>query len=101
MTSLYCPWWRLQLPAAKLQSRWTVDRLDTSNPLILYSHRSAWLLQASVFVQYSVHIAYLLGLVVLSLKIYIADLRIKMLFGIMLKHKRPCSFPRLSQPGQK
>jgi len=56
MTSLCSPWWRLQLAAAELQSRWAVDRLDTSNPLILYSHISAWLLQASVFVQYSVHL---------------------------------------------
>src|SRR6218665_1921884 len=56
MTSLCSPWRRLQLPAAELQSRWTVDRLDTSNPLILYFHISAWLLQASVFVQYSVHL---------------------------------------------
>src|SRR6218665_2658550 len=63
--------------------------LDTSNPQILYSQRAAWLLQASVF------------LVVLSLKIYIVDLSIKMLFGLMLKHKRPCSFSGLAQPGQK
>src|SRR6218665_661547 len=47
---------RLQLPAAELQSRWTVDRLDTSNPRILYSQRAAWLLQASVFVQYTCNV---------------------------------------------
>src|SRR6218665_2614326 len=34
----------------------------------------------------------LLDLLVQSLKIYIADLSMKMLFGLMLKHKRPCSF---------
>ena len=42
----------------------------------------------------------LLDLLVQSLKIYIAELSMKMLFGLMLKHKRPCSFSGPAQPGE-